>query len=172
LVAASGDGRYIAMSGIEGGMYYALFDLRTRTYVAPRTDLRAGRQMQLDSEGTKVLMHGFYDTVIRNRAGVIQGKLPANQGARISPDGTRALIHVHGANGTGFLQLYDISVAVGPTATFSPVGSPIPVPFDMGTVDIYSVPNSYVSNFGLEWSADSEIAFVSGSTRIVAIRLP
>jgi hypothetical protein len=32
--------------------------------------------------------------------------------------------------------------------------------------------NSYISNFGLEWSADSEIAFVSGETRIVAIRLP
>jgi hypothetical protein len=173
LVAASGDGRYVAMSAIgHSGMDYALLDLRTRTYVVPKTELMAGRQMQLDTAGTKVLLHAFPDTVIRDRAGMIQGKLPANQGARISPDGTRALIHVHGANGTGFLQLYDISVAVGQAATFPTVGAPIPVPFDMGTLDIHSVPNSYVSNFGLEWSADSEIAFVSGSTRIVAIRLP
>lgn len=173
LVASSGDGRYVAMSGIgSSAMDYALLDVRTRTYVAPKTELMAGRQMQLDAAGTKVLLHAFPGTVIRDRAGVTQGSLPANQGARISPDGTRALIHVHGANGTGFLQLYDISVAVGQGVTYPTVGAPIPVPFDMGTVDIYAGGNIYLSNFGLEWSADSEIAFVSGSTRIVAIRLP
>jgi hypothetical protein len=164
LVAASGDGRYIAMSAIStSGLDYALLDLRTRTYVVPKTELMAGRRMQLDTAGTKVLLR---DTVIRSRAGAIQGELPANAGARISPDGTRALIHVHGANGTGFLQLYDVSGFVGQGTTFPTVGAPIPVPFDMGTLD------TIFPNFGLGWSADSEIAFVSGSTRIVAIRLP
>ncbi len=167
LVAASGDGRYIAMSAIgTSGLYYALLDLRTRTYAVPKTELMAGRRMQLDTAGTKVLLHAFPNTVIRSRAGPIQGNLPANAGARISTDGTRALIHVHGANGTGFLQLYDVSGFVGQGTTFPPAGAPVPVPFDMGTLDA-SFPN-----FGLEWSADSEIAFVSGSTRIVAIRLP
>jgi len=172
LVAASGDGRYVAMSAIgHSGVDFALLDLRTRTYAVPKTQLMGGRGMQLDAAGTKVLLHGYPNTVIRDRTGATQGNLPANAGARISPDGTRALIHVHGANGTGFLQLYDVSTAVGESATYPTVGTPIPVPFNMGTPDT-NIPGSYVSSFGLEWSADSEIAFVSGSTRIVAIRLP
>jgi hypothetical protein len=169
LVAASGDGRYLAMAAIgHSGMDYALLDLRTRTYVVPKTQQMAGRRMQLDTAGTKVLLE---NTVIRDRAGAIQGNLPANAAARISPDGTRALIHVHGANGTGFLQLYDVANAVGELATYPTVGMPIPVPFNMGTPDT-GLPNSHISSFALEWSADSEIAFVSGETRIVAIRLP
>jgi hypothetical protein len=169
LVAASGDGRYVAMAAIgHSGLDYALLDLRTRTYVVPKTQQLAGRRMQLDTTGTKVLLE---NTVIRDRAGAIQGNLPANAAARISPDGARALIHVHGANGTGFLQLYDVAAPVGELGTYPAVGSPIPVPFNMGTPDT-SLPNSHISSFALEWSADSEIAFVSGETRIVAIRLP
>jgi len=168
LLAASGDGRYLAISQIgHSGMEYALLDLRTRTYATPRTSQAAGQRMQLDNAGTKVLLA---NALIRNRAGAIQGLLPANVGARISPDGNRVLIHVHGANGTGTLQLYDTTVAVGESATYPTVGTPIPVPFDMGTPD--AGPYGHLTSFALEWSADSEIAFVSGSTRIVAIRLP
>jgi hypothetical protein len=169
LLASSGDGRYLAISQIgDSGQNYGLFDVRTRTYATPKTSGAAGRRMQLDNAGTKVLLN--YG-VIRNRAGAIQGLLPTNQGARISPDGNRVLIHVHGANGTGFLQLYDVSLPVGDSAIYPAVGAPIPVPYNMGTPDT-NIPNSYVTSFGLEWSDDSGLAFVSGSTRIVVVRLP
>jgi len=168
LLAASGDGRYLAISQIgHSGMEYALLDLRTRTYATPRTSQAAGQRMQLDNAGTKVLLA---NALIRDRAGTIQGRLPPNVGARISPDGNRVLTHMHGANGTGTLQLYDTTLAVGESATYPTVGAPIPVPFNMGTPD--AGPYGHLTSFALEWSADSEIAFVSGSTRIVAIRLP
>ncbi|WP_129775649.1 BACON domain-containing protein [Peristeroidobacter soli] len=175
MVASSGDGRVLAIgnTGSSGGAY-GLFDLNTRTYIDRGDWWRYLHyyyyRMNLDYTGTKVLInHGY----MRDRAGNAVGVLPVNAAATLSSDGNRAYIYVHGAGGTGHVEVLDVSTPVGANIYYPQIGANIPVPDDLGTPD----PNYWdnygsVTSFGMTLSADEQLLFIAGSTRIVAIDLP
>lgn len=81
-----------------------------------------------------------------------------------------------GSTGTsgGHYGLFDLNTRtfiVGSGNTYPQIGADIPVPQDMGTPDS-SLNYGNVTSFGMTLSADEDLLFVAGSTRIVAIDLP
>jgi hypothetical protein len=125
-------------------------------------------RLELDRTGTKVLINNYE---MRNRAGTGLGWLPFNSAAALSADGTRAYVYI-GSGTTGQVKILDTSTAVGSGNVFPQIGADIPVTSDMGLPDNNSPYNPNYVSFGMALSADEQLLFISGSTRIVAIDLP
>lgn len=179
----SGDGRYVALGyfwprNTAGSTYYHLFDLRTRQPLAPVANgAGSAARVSVDYAGTRVLIG---NQRVVDRSGAILGLLPFTgfqplcAASALSRDGSRVLCYVHGAAGTGYFRMLDVSASVGATNVFPQAGSDIPVPEDMGTPDsrYYESNAQGITSFGLEWSADGHLAFLGGSTRVVVKSIP
>ena len=173
----SGDGRYVAFGyywprNSGSSNYYHLFDLRTRLPLAPVANgLGYAARVSVDYAGTRVLIG---NNRVVDRTGAVLGLLPTCAASALSRDGSKVLVYVHGAGGTGKLRILDISASVGATNVFPQVGADIPVTEDMGTPDsTYFESNAQgITSFGLEWSADGHLAFLGGSTRVVVKSIP
>lgn len=169
-LATSGDGRYLVLgeNGTSGGRY-GVFDTRTREFFDRGDSFRFGLayyyRLDVDRAGSKVVVN---NQIVRNRSGATLGLLPANAAASISADGTRAYIYVHGAGGTGHIEVIDLTTPVG-NQEYPQLGADIPVPSDLGAPGGVS---GNVTSFDAALSTDERLLFVSGSTRIVAIALP
>lgn len=177
-IETNANGRYVALGENSSSLgNYLVMDVRTRQIVSSiRYDgafsspdnIVYYKLVDLDRAGSKLLIN---NRIIRDRAGVTLGQLPVNSAARISGDGTRAFIYVHGLAGTGRVKVLDISTAVGLAGTYPQIGPDILVTSDMGASDPdYDYQN--VSSFGAALSGNEHILFIAGSTRIVAVAIP
>jgi hypothetical protein len=122
--------------------------------------------LDMDAAADKVLVN---NTDIRSHYATLLGHLPANRAARINAAGTKAYIYIHVDGGLGKIQVIDLTAAITPSATY-PVLAEVPVPYDMG--DLPAEVFLTQANFAMTLSADERFAFLSGTSRVVAIALP
>jgi len=176
VLATSADGRYLAVGeyGSSGGDF-GVFDLRTNTFDVlvgvsgpGNIGLFLSYILDMDGSGTKVVDD---NSEVRSRTGTLLGHVPTNRITRLSADGTKAYIYIHVNGGLGKIQVIDLTASIAPSGTF-PVLAEVAVPYDMGDSPAEVIGPTAEYNFAMTLSPDERFAFLSGTSRIVAVALP